>query len=389
MEDFLKSTFDYKVPREVTEQQEDEDETSTKFIIILVLSLFFAACVGVILLAILCKWLKKTKTSENMENPPLSKELLMSMEKPRHVKLMRTDSSRSVIIDNNRDASGLSTPLSPLSEEDGPLTFEKGRLEFSMFYDREQENLNVNIIQCHGLLQTSYVYHVEGTLLPDLTTRKKTTSRQHNPSPVFEEIIKFSLPFEELPERTLLLNVLELDSFSQRLPVGHLLYSFDTENNNYMDIMRIDADLSRELPQDNFDDVGVGEILVSICYMPTAGRLTVVILKCRLYEATNGLPNPFLKVSLMLNRKQLKKIKTSVKYKTLTPVYNEAFIFDVPAQHIVNVGLYGRVINEREGSKQLGKFVIGSMAGTSFGLHHWENMMLRPRKPIALWHKIL
>lgn len=184
-----------------------------------------------------------------MENPPLSKELLMSMEKPRHVKLMRTDSSRSVIIDNNRDASGLSTPLSPLSEEDGPLTFEKGRLEFSMFYDREQENLNVNIIQFHGLLQRSCVYHVEGTLLPDLTTRKKTTSRKHNPSPVFEEMIKFSLPFEELPERTLLLNVLELDSFSQRLPVGHLLYSFDTENNNYMDIMRVDADLSRELPQ--------------------------------------------------------------------------------------------------------------------------------------------
>jgi synaptotagmin-1 len=98
---------------------------------------------------------------------------------------------------------------------------------------------------------------------------------------------------------------------------------------------------------------------------------------------------PFLKVSLMLNRKQVTKIKTSVKSKTLTPVYNEAFIFDVPTQHIGNVGLYARVFNERDGQELLGKVVIGPHARTSMGVHHWERMLLSPRKPIAQWHKIL
>ena len=97
----------------------------------------------------------------------------------------------------------------------------------------------------------------------------------------------------------------------------------------------------------------------------------------------------FLKVSLMLNRKQVKKIKTSVKSKTLTPVYNEAFIFDVPAQHIGNVGLYARVVNVRDNQELLGKVVIGPNARTSMGVHHWECMLLSPRKPIAQWHKIL
>ncbi len=165
---------------------------------------------------------------------------------PRHIKLMRSDSSLSEIADTSRgDSSTVSTPLSPLSEE-GSLTFpfERGRLEFSIFYDREKECLKTSIIQAHGLPQRSCVFYVEGTLLPDITTRQKTGIRRHNPSPVFEESVKFSLPLEELPERTLCLKVLELDGFSQKLPVGQLLYSFDLENNNYMDITRMDLELS-------------------------------------------------------------------------------------------------------------------------------------------------
>ena len=95
---------------------------------------------------------------------------------------------------------------------------------------------------------------------------------------------------------------------------------------------------------------------------------------------------PFLKVSLMLNRKQVKKIKTSVKPKTLNPVYNEAFIFDVPPQHISNVNLYARVVNDREDQQVMGKIIIGPNAKSIMGVHHWECMLLSPRKPIAQWH---
>ena len=88
----------------------------------------------------------------------------------------------------------------------------------------------------------------------------------------------------------------------------------------------------------------------------------------------------------MLNRKQVKKIKTSVKPKTLNPVYNEAFIFDVPPQHISNVNLYARVVNDREDQQVMGKIIIGPNAKSIMGVHHWECMLLSPRKPIAQWH---
>ena len=99
--------------------------------------------------------------------------------------------------------------------------------------------------------------------------------------------------------------------------------------------------------------------------------------------------DPFLKVSLVLNRKQVKKIKTSIKKKTTNAVYNEAFIFDVPSEHIANVGLYARIFNDRDGQEVLGRVVIGPQAKTSMGVHHWECMLLSPRKPIAQWHSIM
>ncbi len=53
------------------------------------------------------------------------------------------------------------------------------------------------------------------------------------------------------------------------------------------------------------------------------------------------------------------------------------------------VGLYARVFNERDDQELLGKVVIGPRAKTSMGVHHWECMLLLPRKSIAQWHKIL
>lgn len=229
-----------------------ENQWSTKFIVILVITVFFALVIVCLLIAILYKWLSKRRQGKKEISTPKKQQQRTpdsAQDKPRHTKLMRSDSSLSEV-DVSRDSSLPPTPLSPLSEEDSlPFPFERGRLEFSMFFDREHESLRATIIQAHGLPQRSCVFYVEGTLLPDITTRQQTSLRYHNPSPVFEETIKFTLPFEELSERTLCLKVVELDGFSQKLPVGRLLYSFDTENNNYMDIMKMDVELARELPQ--------------------------------------------------------------------------------------------------------------------------------------------
>ena len=97
----------------------------------------------------------------------------------------------------------------------------------------------------------------------------------------------------------------------------------------------------------------------------------------------------------MLAGRQMKKTKTSVAKNTLFPVYNEAFVFDVPIDRLSDVSLLVRVLDstveegERPQVRTIGKSVVGPDSQTSIGLHHWNCMMTTPRKPIAQWHPLL
>lgn len=97
----------------------------------------------------------------------------------------------------------------------------------------------------------------------------------------------------------------------------------------------------------------------------------------------------------MLAGRQMKKTKTSVARNTLLPVYNEAFVFDVPIDRLSDVSLLVRVLNTHQGdgrrpqTRTIGKTIVGPDAQTSIGLHHWNCMMTTPRKPIAQWHPLV
>ncbi|CAN7942834.1 unnamed protein product, partial [Ixodes pacificus] len=71
-------------------------------------------------------------------------------------------------------------------------------------------------------------------------------------------------------------------------------------------------------------------------YVPTAGKLTVVILEAKNLKKMDvgGLSDPYVKIALMMNGKRLKKKKTSIKKCTLNPYYNESFTFEVPFEQI-------------------------------------------------------
>ena len=47
-----------------------------------------------------------------------------------------------------------------------------------------------------------------------------------------------------------------------------------------------------------------------------------------------GLSDPYVKITIMLDKKRLKKKKTTVKKNTLNPYFNESFSFEIPFEQI-------------------------------------------------------
>lgn len=126
--------------------------------------------------------------------------------------------------------------------------------------------------------------------------------------------------------------------------------------------------------------------------MPTAGKLTVVVLEAKNLKKMDvgGLSDPYVKIALMMNGKRVKKKKTSIKMCTLNPYYNESFTFEVPFEHIQKIQLVITVIDyDRVGSSDpIGKVVLGCSSHTGSELRHWMDMLASPRRPIAQWHTL-
>jgi synaptotagmin-1 len=121
-------------------------------------------------------------------------------------------------------------------------------------------------------------------------------------------------------------------------------------------------------------------------YVPTSGKLTVVILEAKNLKKMDvgGLSDPYVKIALIVNGrfikldslnwcrnqinnvdqisaanagKRVKKKKTSIKKCTLNPYYNESFTLEVPYEQVQRVQLIITVVDyDRIGtSEPIGK----------------------------------
>lgn len=129
--------------------------------------------------------------------------------------------------------------------------------------------------------------------------------------------------------------------------------------------------------------------MFSLCYLPTAGRLTLTVIKCRNLKAMDitGYSDPYVKVSLLCDGRRLKKKKTTIKKNTLNPVYNEAIIFDIPPENMDQVSLLISVMDyDRVGHNEIIGVCRVGISAEGLGRDHWNEMLAYPRKPIAHWH---
>ena len=134
-------------------------------------------------------------------------------------------------------------------------------------------------------------------------------------------------------------------------------------------------------------------ILSSRCLEMCTNNFNSPLLKKKTYVSKCILSDPYVKVSMIMGGKTLKKRKTVINKKTAFPVYNEAFVFTILPTCLDRVSfmlsLY--TVPRLGGSKKLiGRAVVGPyMYSTGQGLAHWNDMIASPRSAVAQWHTLI
>ncbi|MBN3324124.1 SYT2 protein, partial [Atractosteus spatula] len=265
-----------------------------------------------------------------------------------------------------------------------------GKLQYSLDYDFQDNKLTVGIIQAADLISmdmggTSDPY-VKVFLLPDKKKKYDTKVHKKTLNPVFNESFVFKVPYQELGGKTLVMAIYDFDRFSKHDIIGEVKVPMNTVDlGQPIEEWRDLESAEKEEPEK------LGDICISLRYVPTAGKLTICILEAKNLKKMDvgGLSDPYVKIHLLQNGKRLKKKKTTVKKNTLNPYYNESFSFEIPFEQIQKIQAVITVLDYDKIGKNdaIGKIFVGCSA-TGTELRHWSDMLANPRRPIAQWHPL-
>ncbi|CAG6021720.1 unnamed protein product [Menidia menidia] len=314
-----------------------------------------------------------------------------------------------------------------------------GKLQYSIDYDFQENkasmlldwykfiNLTVGILQAADLLSmdsggTSDPY-VKVFVLPDKKKKYDTKVHKKTLNPVFNETFVFKIPFQEMGGKTLVMSVYDFDRFSKHDIIGEIKIPMNT-----LDLAKPIEEWRDLDSADQEEPEKLGDICISLRYVPTAGKLTICILEAKNLKkmdvgglsAIGAVPlcsrapaaraeaavltmqqhithpgfcwgpiYPYVKINLLQNGKRLKKKKTTVKKNTLNPYYNESFSFEIPLEQMQKIQAVITVLDYDKIGKNdaIGKIWVGSKS-TGAGLKHWSDMLANPRRPIAQWHPL-
>ncbi|NXG76785.1 SYT12 protein, partial [Baryphthengus martii] len=269
--------------------------------------------------------------------------------------------------------------------------FVVGQVEVSMEYDGKAAALHVTLLQGKDLLEKEDARFescfMRISLLPAEQIVGISRIQRSAYAMAFDE--RFSIPLDPaaLEENSLRFSAFGIDENERNVSTG------------VAELKLSDLDLAMRpfnawlyLQDTNKTVDTVGEILLSLSYLPTAERLTVVVVKAKNLVWSNGkvtAADPFVKVYLLQDGRKISKKKTAVKRDDTNPVFNEAMIFSVPAIVLQDLSLRVTVAEWGEDghADNTGHVLIGP-AASGMGTTHWNQMLATLRKPVSMWHPL-
>ncbi|XP_027017077.1 synaptotagmin-2 [Tachysurus fulvidraco] len=271
----------------------------------------------------------------------------------------------------------------------------QGTLRFSLLYDQLQSRLVVTVLEARGLTthtfsqSVDHFVHVrvlciavedEEQQFTCVLQEWQTHPIKNNCNPTFGDTFSCTVTEEEMPRFTVRLEVRHFDKYSRHGILGQVRVSLKGLNILYP--LEMLADLQR--PKKDI----VGEVLLSLKYMPTSHRLEVGVLKIRMvFRSSKSERALYARTKIVCNQCRIRHQRTSERTRWDVTVFNEVLIFNLPEAQIreciLTLSVYELCPRKRS------KCLIGQLSfgkGENVEDDHWTLMMHALRQPVAKWH---
>ncbi|KAM7413938.1 hypothetical protein PAMA_018976 [Pampus argenteus] len=246
----------------------------------------------------------------------------------------------------------------------------EGSLRFSVYYDQLQSRLVVTVLEVEGLLEQSLTHSLQRFVKIRLMWAGGTVESGS----------------DEEGERTGSVLWTVLHEWQTRIVKGSCNPLFGDQ---FSCVLCGDKELHDITLR--MEDL-VGEVLLSLKFLPTSQRLEVGLLKVRtaLPEISSDAAM-YGRISVQCNQCKLRYQKTSAVARCMVTVFNEVLMFSLPGlpleQCKILVSVYGTQMTRKSSKHLIGQLTVGKEK--SLEDEHWDLMMRSVRQPIAKWHGLL
>ncbi|XP_035826582.1 synaptotagmin-1 [Aplysia californica] len=272
-----------------------------------------------------------------------------------------------------------------------------GKLKLQLLFSTDRISLTVIIIEAQGLIipgvptDVEVNPYVKAFLVPGRTFKYRTKTLRNTRDPLFLEkfIIKdLSVPGDDSEEPAIEFQVYSSHHVSRRHLVGVAsirLADVDKLSSGQVELLVTPQTVYR---------MHQGDLRVSGCYQPVAGKIVFNILEARNLPRVSllGAINPYVKVEMYVNGIREGKNKCKVRQNTQDPVWHHQVIFEVNRE---NPKLLGHVFvfhvlhkDMMTGVHKIGQVDLGWYSHGE-QLEHWYEIMEHPHRSTDHWHPII
>ncbi|XP_022054389.2 synaptotagmin-like protein 1 [Acanthochromis polyacanthus] len=272
--------------------------------------------------------------------------------------------------------------MSLFSSGDFGVVEVRGRIQYSLVYDTQKEELQVKVYRCEDIASARKNRsdpYVKTYLLPDKSnhSKKKTAVKKKTLNPVYDQTLRYKVRIGELRSRTLNLSVWHAEPLGRNVFLGEVEVSLGLWDWTCMQPLWQDLQPRVYLSPDSINSRG--NIMLSIKFipdgfegggLPLTGELHIWLREAQgLLSNKGGAIDSFVRSYILPDASRQSGQKTRVVKRSISPTYNHTMVYDGFQTSDLREACAELTVCHREGLKThiLGGIRLSCGSGQSYG----------------------